>query len=190
MITNIYVLICVCVFLYIRFINKDVDKLSCVLRIGAFYPPQIREKHEFWRFLTCHFIHIDFLHLICNMYGLYYLGHFFESLLGTVSYILLIAISMLLSAMLCYSASEISSKYDYTVTYGASGVVFGFFGAICALGLLLGGVYQELLMGYFNVIVINLLYTLFNKHVSKTGHLGGFIGGIASIIILLAFQMI
>lgn len=190
MITNIYVLICICVFVYIHFFNKDVDKLSCVLRIGAFYPPQIRERNQYWRFLTCHFIHIDFLHLICNMYGLYYLGHFFETLLGTIPYILLIIMSMLLSAMLCYSAAEIASQYDYTVTYGASGVVFGFFGAICALGFLLGGVYKELFMGYLNVIVINLLYTFFNKHVSKMGHIGGFIGGIAGIIILLAFKMI
>ena len=65
MITNICVLICTGVFIYIHFINKE-DKLTTALRLGAFYPPQIRERKEYWRFITCHFIHIDFLHFICG----------------------------------------------------------------------------------------------------------------------------
>lgn len=41
-----------------------------------------------------------------------------------------------------------------------------------------------------SVIVINLLYTLMNRQISKTGHLGGLIGGIVGIVILLAIQMV
>lgn len=190
MITNIYLLICVGIFIYINFINKEDDKLTSAMRLGAFYPPNVRENSEYWRFITCHFIHIDVLHLVCNAYGLYYLGHFFESQLGTIGYVFLIAVSMLLSALLCYSASEISERYDRTITFGASGVVFGFFGAMCAMGFLLGGGYMSLLENYMNVIIINIIYTFLNGRVSKTGHIGGFIGGIVSIVVLLTIKML
>lgn len=76
------------------------------------------------------------------------------------------------------------------MTIGASGVVYGFFGAIIALGLFVGGPFMSLLQQFMSVIVINLLYTLMNRQISKTGHLGGLIGGIVGIVILLAIQMV
>lgn len=189
MITNIYLLICAGIFIYINFISQE-DKLSCAMKLGAFYPPNIRENKEYWRFVMCNFIHIDFLHFFMNAYALYQLGHFFESILGTGPYLFLVIVSMLLSSLLCYSAAEVSTQYDHTVTIGASGVVFGFFGAMCALGFFMGGAYMDLLESFLNVIIINLLFTFFNRQISKTGHLGGLIGGIASIVVLLALKII
>ena len=43
MITNIYVLICAVIFIYIQFIQHD-DKWSCALKLGGFYPPYIQER--------------------------------------------------------------------------------------------------------------------------------------------------
>ena len=189
MITNICVLICTGVFIYIHFINKE-DKLTTALRLGAFYPPQIRERKEYWRFITCHFIHIDFLHFFMNAYALYELGHFFESILGFFGYLYLIIVSMIMSSLMCYSASEISTKYDNTITIGASGIVYGFFGAIVALGIFVGGPFAGLLKEFMMVIAINVAYTLFNPQISKTGHLGGFIGGILSIVLMLVLKII
>ena len=179
-VTNIILIICAGVG----------DKMDCALRLGASYPPNVRERKEYWRFMTCHFIHIDFLHFLMNAYAIYELGKFFEYILGTGSYLILVVVSMLLSSLMCYSAAEISSRYDWTVTIGASGIVYGFFGAICALGFLVGGIYMNLLEQFLTVIFINLLYTLFNPRISKTGHLGGFIGGILSIVILLVLKLI
>ena len=188
-VTNIILIICAGVFIYINFVQQG-DKMDCALRLGAFYPPNVRERKEYWRFMTCHFIHIDFLHFLMNAYAIYELGKFFEYILGTGSYLIHVVVSMLLSSLMCYSAAEISSRYDWTVTIGASGIVYGFFGAICALGFLVGGIYMNLLEQFLTVIFINLLYTLFNPRISKTGHLGGFIGGILSIVILLVLKLI
>ncbi|MEG0275687.1 MAG: rhomboid family intramembrane serine protease [Coprobacillus sp.] len=187
MITNIYILICVAIFIYIQFISKD-EKIYTALKLGAFYPPNVRENKEYYRFVLCNFIHIDFLHLLFNVYAMYYLGNMFESLLGTGQYIFLIVCSMLFSSLMCYTASQISDQHDRAITLGASGTVYGFFGAIVALGLLLGGVYMELLQNYMNVILINIMYTLFNRQISKTGHLGGFVGGIVGIVCILAMN--
>lgn len=189
MITNIFMLICLGIFVYINFIQKG-DKLTCALRLGAFYPPNVRERHEYWRFITCNFIHIDFFHFIMNAYAFYELGGFFERLFGPVNYLIVIFVSMLLSALMCYSASELSNRYAYTITIGASGVVYGFFGAIVALGYLLGGAYASLLQNSLDVIIINFVYTLINPQISKTGHLGGFIGGIVSVVVMLAMHLL
>lgn len=189
MITNIYILICFIIYIYIQFISKE-DKLYSAIKLGAFYPPQIKEKNEYYRFITCNFIHIDFFHFIMNAYALYDLGHFFEAMLGSIPYLYLIIITMILSSLLCYSVSEISVQSQNTITFGASGVVYGFFGAICALAFLNGGVYMTILQEFFYVIAINFVYTLFNSQVSKTGHLGGFIGGILGIVILMFMHII
>ena len=189
MITNLYILICLIIFVYIPFINKE-DKLYCAMKLGAFYPPNVREKKEYYRFITCNFIHIDFIHFLMNAYILYDLGQFFESLLGTMPYLYLIFISMILSSLLCYSASEVSEQSNHTITFGASGVAYGFFGAIVALAFIHGGAFYELFESFFPIIAINFVYTIFNSRVSKTGHLGGFIGGILSIVILMALKLI
>jgi len=189
MITNIYLLICVGIFIYIQFISKD-DKLTSALKLGAFYPPNVRELHQYWRMITCNFIHIDILHIFMNMYAFYDLGHFFELIFTPQAYLFLIIVSMLLSSLLTYTVSEISSRYDSTVTFGASGVVFGFFGAICGLGYFVGGYFATLMMDFLPIIIINLGYTFFNPQISKTGHIGGFIGGIVAIVILLSVNMI
>ena len=189
MITNIYVMICLVIYIYIQFINKE-DKVYTALKLGAFYPPNIKEDNQYYRFITCHFIHVDFLHFLMNAYALYELGHFFEMLLGTIPYAYLVLISMLLSSLLCYSAAEISEKYSRTITIGASGVVYGFFGAIVALAFLNGGVYYQLFQSFLPVLAINFIYTVFNPGISKTGHLGGFIGGVLGIVILMVMHLI
>lgn len=97
---------------------------------------------------------------------------------------------MILSSMLSYSASQISSRYYQTLTIGASGVVFGFFGAIIVLGYVLGGPFMSVLENFALVIVINLVYTFIDRHISKTGHIGGLIGGIVAMVMILALHIV
>lgn len=189
MITNIYVLICAIIFIYIQFMQHD-EKWSCALKLGGFYPPYIQERHQYWRFLTCHFIHAEFFHFLMNGYALYQIGHFLEACLGTVPYLYLIIISMFLSSLLSYSAAELSSRYYNTLTIGASGVVFGFFGAIIVLGYVLGGPFMTVLENSALVIGINIVYTFFDSRISKTGHIGGLIGGIVAMVMILALHIV
>lgn len=188
MITNIYVLICAAIYIYIQFIQHD-DRFECALKLGGFYPPYICERKQYWRFITCHFIHAEFFHFFMNAYALYQLGHYLEAWLGTIPYLYLVLISMLLSSLLCYSASQVSQRYYHTLTIGASGVVFGFFGAIVALGLILGGPFMDLFESSILIIVINLVYTFVDRRISKTGHIGGLIGGILAIVMILAMHI-
>lgn len=43
-----------------------------------FYPQQIENRKEYWRFITCGFIHGDWMHLFMNMFTLYFFGRVIE----------------------------------------------------------------------------------------------------------------
>ena len=68
------------------------DKWHCALKLGGFYPPYIKEFHQYWRFITSHFIHAEFFHFLMNAYALYQIGHFLEACLGTLPYLYIILI--------------------------------------------------------------------------------------------------
>ena len=183
MITILIIIICTIIFLYINIFKKD-DKGRTAMKLGAFYPPYVRDQHQYYRMITCHFIHVDFMHWFMNMYCIYSLGSFFEGLLGTIGYLVLILLSMLTASFMCLSVANLNNRYERTITIGASGIFYGYLGAIIGLALLKGGGYIYLLREFMFVILINIFFTLFNQNISKTGHLGGMIGGIMAIIVL------
>ena len=165
-------LICIGIYVVINFIDQSDDKNSLAIKYGAFYPAKIEYNQEYWRFLTANFVHVDFIHLFMNCYALYYLGGtFFERLLGTFPYIYLILVSGIASYIVTYLYSKKDVRYQNTITLGASGIFYGFLGAIVTLGVVF--------------IAINVVFTLVDKSVSKTGHLGGFIGGVLAMLVLI-----
>ena len=182
MITNSYIVICVLVFIYINFISKE-DHSSSVMRLGALFAPKVREG-EWWRMLTCHFIHENFMHLFMNMYCIYFLGNYFEVMLG-IYYVPLVIMGMLLSSLFTVFAPMYFPKLDNHMTIGASGVVYAYFGAMIGLALYSQNSYfMIILQGYLYIIIINILFTLFMPGISKTGHIGGLIGGYLFTFIL------
>ena len=147
--------------------------------------PRIEVKKEYWRFITANFVHIDIMHIFMNVYCIYNLGHFFEYLLGTGAYLYLIFISCLATSGACYYHGK---KYAYaynTVTLGASGIFYGYLGAMIALGILVGGYFDYMLQQYIYVILINVAFTFFNRQVSKVGHFGGLAGGFLATAMLI-----
>ena len=182
MITNSYIFICVVVFIYINFISKE-DHTTSIMKLGALYVPKVREG-EWWRMITCHFIHENIMHLFMNMYCIYFLGNYFESMLG-IYYIPLVIMGMLTSSLFTVLAPMYFPMLDNHMTIGASGVAFAYFGAMIGLALFSKDSYFMLILqGYLYIIIINLLFTFLMPGISKTGHIGGLIGGYLFTFIL------
>lgn len=186
MITNLIIVVSIIIFITINFIDKSDDKISLAIKYGAFYLPRIEVKKEYWRFLTANFVHVDIMHIFMNVYCLYYLGgRFFEPLLTSGQYLYLVLISGLASSLACYyQGKHFISSYN-TITLGASGIFYGFLGALVALGFFVGGNFYTLLQSYMYIIVINIAFTLLNNRISKFGHLGGFVGGFVAMTLLI-----
>lgn len=185
-VTLAIIVICIFIYIIIQFIDKSDEKNVLAIKYGAFYPPRIEYKKEYWRFLTANFVHVDIAHLFMNCYGIYYLGGtFFEPYLGTYAYLYLVLVCAVLSNSVTYIYTYYNRSYENIITLGASGIFYGFLGAIVTLGLVFKGPFLIILREFLFVIMINVAFTLLNKNVSKTGHLGGFIGGVIATLILI-----
>lgn len=179
------ILICILIFVIINFIDKSDDKMMLAIKYGALYTPRVEVKKEYWRFLTAHFVHVDLVHIFMNCYAIYYLGSFFEAYLGTLPYLYLVVMSAICSSLITYMYSLYKPSYQNIITLGASGIFYGYLGAMITLGLIFKGPFLFVLKQYIYVIAINIAFTFINKGVSKTGHFGGLIGGIIGMIVLI-----
>lgn len=177
--------ICILIFVLIH-LDQNKDQVYLAVKYGAFYMPKIEQHKQYWRFLTANFVHVDIAHLFMNCYGIYYLGgSFFEPYLGTFAYLYLIIIAAVMSQVVTYVYTYYNRHLENVVTLGASGIFYGFLGAIVTLGVVYQGPFLMLLKQFALVIIINVGYTMLNRNISKTGHLGGFLGGVLATMILI-----
>ncbi|MEL7148631.1 MAG: rhomboid family intramembrane serine protease, partial [Bacteroidota bacterium] len=98
--------------------STDVYQL---LQLGANFAPYTlaNEPH---RLITCMFLHGGLIHLVVNMYSLYFIGQQVEGSIGSVKFALLYLITGLFASL--------SSLYFnlFTISVGASGAIFGIYG--------------------------------------------------------------
>lgn len=185
MLTNIIILICIIVFGYINFMENEDDKATAAVKYGALYPPRVELKKEYWRIITANFVHIDIFHIVMNLYSIYYMGGFFERYLGTMPYLYFVIVCCIGTTGLTYIVALKNRRLENTITLGASGIFYGYLGAMIAMGVWYQGPYLSLVSTYMGVIMMNIVFTLLNPQVSKTGHFGGLMGGFIAITILI-----
>lgn len=124
---------------------------------------------EWYRLFTGAFLHHGIIHIGMNMLVLWLVGSQLERVLGHWRYL-----SLYVAALLAGSFAVM--LYDPgIITVGASGAIFGLFGAMLAYQRDRGiNIMQS---GLGGLILINLLITFALPGISKAGHLGGLIGG-------------
>jgi membrane associated rhomboid family serine protease len=167
------------VFSGLGFISFDSADL---LKWGANYRPAI-VHHEYWRLLTNIFIHGGLLHILANMYGLFFAGIFLEPVIGTRKYLLAYFISGIAASL-----ASIWWHYD-TVSVGASGAIFGLYGVFFALltvNVFPKGVKKSFLIMTSLFIIYNLLYGL-SGGVDNAAHVGGLFSGLVIGYIIYPF---
>jgi membrane associated rhomboid family serine protease len=112
------------------------------------------------------------VHLLVNMYSLFVLGAFVETVAGSRRMAWIYAISLLGSSL---AVAYFGAPFETTV--GASGAIFGLFGALFAIGLKLGAPGMRLVRANINILVINLIMTFALPGISRLGHVGGLVTG-------------
>lgn len=142
---------------------------------GANFAP-LTTDGQGWRLLTAAFLHGGLIHLALNMYALFALGPIVERLYGNVSFLWIYLFSALLG-----SAGSIFWKQD-VVSVGASGAVFGVYGALLAYllaqrGSVPGSILQGLMVSTLTFVGYNLVFGFAGTGIDNAAHLGGLIGG-------------
>ncbi|WP_041841590.1 rhomboid family intramembrane serine protease [Actinoplanes friuliensis] len=130
---------------------------------------------EWYRLFTAMFLHYGVLHLLLNMYALWFLGRDIERVLGPLRFVGLYLLAGLGGNVAAYLFSAPNS-----MTAGASTAVFGLMAAIFVLLKRLNLSVAPILP----VIVINVIFTFTISNISIAGHLGGMVigGAVAAVL--------
>jgi len=131
----------------------------------------------YWQLVTSAFTHVDVMHIGFNMLALWFLGPQLERVVGRSRFLALYLLSALAG-----STAVLWLAPDYSLTFGASGAVFGLMGALLVFALKVRGNVQGVLIW----LGLNVAYTFLGTGISWQGHLGGLIGG-AVIAAILAY---
>jgi len=154
----------------VHFMEPTSEQL---LAWGANYRPATLGG-DFWRLLTCCFVHIGVIHLVFNMYAMAMAGVYLEPMLGRWRVIALYVVTGV--------AASLASLWwhENTVSAGASGAIFGLYGVFLALlttDLMQKDVRKQMLMSIGVFVGYNLLYGL-KSGVDNAAHMGGLAVGL------------
>lgn len=134
----------------------------------ALQPLAVAGADQFFRLFSSAFMHYGIVHILFNMYALYVLGPPLERHLGRLRFSSLYLLSALGGSVAVYLFSNPASA-----TVGASGAIFGLFGAT-AVAYKRFDLDMRWLIG---LIVVNLVLTFSIPTISWQGHLGGLVTG-------------
>lgn len=174
---------------FIAFNNQQVmDNL-------IFYPPAIAEKNQYYRFITCGFIHADVAHLAFNMISFYLFANglvepkfieFFGDY-GRGMLLIMYVLALIVCLLPTYWKNKTNENYK---SLGASGAV----SAVVFAGLMISPLSQ---IGFFIIppvipgFIFGPLYLLISAYMDRRGgdninhsaHIWGALFGVAFIII-------
>jgi membrane associated rhomboid family serine protease len=125
---------------------------------------------EWWRLLTSTLLHGSILHLLFNMYALYWLGPQLERSLGHVRFAALYILSALGGSVASYWFSDLR-----TVSVGASGAIFGLITATIVIGREMRTDVSQLIV----LLGLNVVIGFLQSGIDWRAHFGGAITGAA-----------
>jgi rhomboid protease GluP len=174
-ITPILIILNVVLFILMAFsgVNIFAPESEQLIAWGANFRP-VTLAGEWWRLLTCCFIHIGIFHLVMNMYALLYIGLLLEPYLGKVRF----ASAYLLTGIVASVASL--AWHDMTVSAGASGAIFGMYGVFLAM-LTTNLIEKSARKALLTSIGIFVAYNLANglkAGIDNAAHIGGLVSGL------------
>ncbi len=157
----------------VSFTDPSVEQ---ILRWGANFGPFTLD-HQWWRLLTCMFLHIGIVHLLLNMWALLNVGPLAEAVYGRLNFLLMYFVCGL-------SGSLASLLWNPTVTSaGASGAIFGIIGALIATLYfdkvrIPRHVSRPILTSLVASAISVLAYGYFKPGIDNGAHIGGLVSGL------------
>jgi len=170
----------VAVFLGMALSDSTIMEFStrALVQWGANFGPYTLSG-EWWRLLTCVFVHGGIIHIAFNMWCLWNLGALCESLYGPATYVAIY--------LLCGLGSSLTSVawHPGGASVGASGAIFGLAGALIA-AFKLGefSVPRAALTGTLRSLAIFVVYNLIFGAVIGTTDNAAHVGGLVTGLIL------
>lgn len=178
-----------CIVSFVSFSNqKLMDDL-------VFYPPAITKDHQWYRFITCGFIHADFMHLAFNMYSFYMFSNAIEDAFNQIygkAGVFMYAFLYVSTLVVCLLPTYFKNKNNYYYkSLGASGAVsaivfaFIFLAPLQGIGLIIvpGLSAPAFIFGFIYLGISAYLAKKGGSFINHSAHLWGAIYGIVFLIV-------
>lgn len=171
-VTTLLLVLQIVLFIIMEIVGSTKEAAT-LLDFGAlFRDPQ--HAPEWWRYVASIFLHSGVEHLLFNSFALFVFAPPLERLLGSARYFLFYIVAGVIGNVVTDWV-----KTEPYVAIGASGAIFGVYGAYCYIALFRPAVLdkqskQTALM----IVVIGVIYSFIAPHVNIAAHLGGFAGGV------------
>ncbi len=141
----------------------------------ALYGPLV-QSGEYWRLFSVALVHGGLTHLFFNMFSLLVLGNPVEAALGKARFLTIFLVSLLTGSL-----TSIYLNDSPQISVGASGAIFGLFGAFIAMRKLI----SEGVRDIYLIVGLNFVFGFILGGVDWRAHLGGLIGGYLTTAVLL-----
>ena len=148
-------------------INKAILSDGLIHGVGA---------GEWYRLATVALVHGGLMHLAFNMYALLVLGNPLEKAFGKTKLLTLFTVSLISGSLASFWLNPINQP-----SVGASGALFGLFGAMAVVGRRIGVEVKSIAV----ILGINFAIGFILPGIDWHAHLGGLIGGGVTALILL-----
>ncbi len=181
-VNTIMVTINVIVFIVLSFMG-NTENVEFMVEHGAMFMPYVLLDGEFYRLITCMFLHFGVDHLMGNMIALYFLGDNLERAVGKIKYLVIYLVSGLVAgigSMIYYLVIR-----ENVVSAGASGAIFGVVGAILYIVLRNKGKLEDITAFRIIIFIGFCLYSgLTSTSTDNAAHLCGLIAGFLLSVLL------
>lgn len=174
----IYALLLSIIVMYtILELNGGSQNIQVLIDYGAKYNPLMIEG-EWWRLVTSMFLHIGLIHLLFNGMALYFLGTAVEQLFGSIRFLFIYFVAGI-------TGSIVSFAFNDYISAGASGALFGCFGALLYFGLKQPALfYRTLGRNIIFLLGFNLVLGFIVPGIDNGAHIGGLIGGFLAAVLV------
>jgi len=155
----------------------------------------IYHDHEWWRFVTPVFLHVNLPHVLINMYSLWVIGPWVEKLYGSAKFVVFWIVTGIAGVVASFLTVVPGSRPGLIASFlikssdepsaGASGALFGLVGVLFVFGIkyrreLPEGFKRAFGTGMLPVILLNLgIGFLGRGFIDNAAHMGGLLSGAA-----------
>lgn len=166
-----YILIIINIIMFILLeVKGGSTNTEVLIEYGAKYNPAILDG-EWWRIISSMFLHIGVFHLFMNMLALYYLGLAVERIFGSWRFTAIYFLAGIGGGLTSFA-------FSMSISAGASGAIFGLFGALLFFGTVHKKIFlQTMGRGILMVLVLNLVIGFTIPNIDMGAHLGGLVTG-------------
>jgi len=185
LLTNILIGINVIIYVITAILSQNLVSIdpTVLLNAGAQVNFLIMQG-EVWRIFTAMFLHVGIAHVGLNMLSLFFIGPVVEVFYGKWRYLLIYLCSGIVGGLTSYFIMP----PDF-VAVGASGAIFGVFGALGVFYIVnrnaLGAYGRGAIYNWIFWLGLNLVWNLADPRIAIWDHLGGLVAGmiIAALLI-------